>query len=265
MNWYYSEGQTQLGPVSEQKLIELHQAGSVTDDTLVWREGMANWAHYRDAGPTVTPEATAEPPATPAPPIVEPASDEAVCVECGTICNKSEMIPHGASYVCAACKPRFMQKLAEGARIGIPGRTTPFRYGGFWMRVGAKMLDSLILGAVVFLPMVVVMAVRVAAHPNAQEPDFVILFFQLGYYVLWGAYEVFFVGKYGATPGKMICRLRVVRPDNDRLTYGRATGRFFANFLSGIMCYVGYIMAGFDDEKRALHDRICDTRVVFKD
>jgi uncharacterized RDD family membrane protein YckC len=32
--------------------------------------------------------------------------------------------------------------------------------------------------------------------------------------------------------------------------------------LSAMILYIGYIMAGFDSQKRALHDMICDTRVI---
>jgi len=49
---------------------------------------------------------------------------------------------------------------------------------------------------------------------------------------------------------------------SEPITYGRATGRCFAEILSGMICYIGYLMAAFDEEKRALHDRICNTRVV---
>jgi uncharacterized RDD family membrane protein YckC len=72
------------------------------------------------------------------------------------------------------------------------------------------------------------------------------------------------IGKYGATLGKMACKIKVVTPDGGRVTYLRAFGRYFAKLLSAMICFIGYIMAGFDDEKRALHDRICDTRVVCK-
>ena len=43
----------------------------------------------------------------------------------------------------------------------------------------------------------------------------------------------------------------------------RAIGRHFSEWLSSIL-FIGYIMAAFDEEKRALHDRICGTRVVFR-
>jgi uncharacterized RDD family membrane protein YckC len=76
------------------------------------------------------------------------------------------------------------------------------------------------------------------------------------------AYETFFIGKMGATPGKMALGLKVVRADGSPVDYARAAGRFFAKILSGIILAIGYIMAGFDAQKRALHDMICDTRVI---
>jgi uncharacterized RDD family membrane protein YckC len=78
------------------------------------------------------------------------------------------------------------------------------------------------------------------------------------------AYATFFIGKFGATPGKMALNLMVVNPDGSKVSYMKAFGRFFAEMISGIILCIGYIMAAFDSEKRALHDRICSTRVVRK-
>jgi uncharacterized RDD family membrane protein YckC len=75
-------------------------------------------------------------------------------------------------------------------------------------------------------------------------------------------YYWFFLSHYSATPGKMALGLKVIRPDGSPLTGGRIVGRYFAEMLSGMILAIGYIMAGFDDERRALHDRICDTRVI---
>jgi uncharacterized RDD family membrane protein YckC len=44
--------------------------------------------------------------------------------------------------------------------------------------------------------------------------------------------------------------------------YGRATGRAFGEIVSGIICYIGYLMMIWDEEKRTLHDRMANTRVV---
>jgi uncharacterized RDD family membrane protein YckC len=78
-------------------------------------------------------------------------------------------------------------------------------------------------------------------------------------------YECWFVVNKGATPGKLILSLEVIRADGTRPGWGLAIGRYFAKILSSWpTLYIGYIMAGIDDEKRALHDRICNTRVVKK-
>ncbi len=58
--------------------------------------------------------------------------------------------------------------------------------------------------------------------------------------------------------------LRIVRSDGSRVSYLRALGRHFAEFISALILYIGYIMVAFDSEKRALHDHICDTRVIQK-
>jgi uncharacterized RDD family membrane protein YckC len=56
--------------------------------------------------------------------------------------------------------------------------------------------------------------------------------------------------------------MRIVRSDFSRLTYRRAAIRFFGKMLSDLTMYIGYIMAGFDPQRRALHDYIADTRVI---
>ena len=75
-------------------------------------------------------------------------------------------------------------------------------------------------------------------------------------------YEIYFVAGRGATLGKMALGLQIVRADGAPISMGLAAGRYFAQWLSGLILMIGYIMAGFDDQKRALHDRICETRVI---
>ncbi len=58
--------------------------------------------------------------------------------------------------------------------------------------------------------------------------------------------------------------LKVIRSDGSPISYWRAFGRYLGTQLSSLTLMIGYIIAAFDDEKRALHDHICDTRVVRK-
>jgi uncharacterized RDD family membrane protein YckC len=172
-----------------------------------------------------------------------------------------DMIRHGGVYICANCKPVFMQKLAEGAKIN----TGELNYAGFWMRFAAYFLDFLILMAVNFSISLVgglSMAQAAGVQPRGAIAFQLVLFainMTIGI-----SYEVVLIGKYGATLGKMACKIKVVTADGGRVSYLRALGRYFAKILSGFTCLIGYIIIAFDSQKRALHDHICNTRVIYK-
>jgi uncharacterized RDD family membrane protein YckC len=171
------------------------------------------------------------------------------CSECGMEFSDDEIIKIGEAAVCARCKPLFVQRLREG--LTLAGDMV---YGGFWIRFGAKIIDGIILSAAGF-------AIGLLGSLLAPHPVVGIIHNTL-YFALSVAYVTYFLGRYSATPGKMACGLKVVRPDGEKVTYARALGRALAEFVSSIILGIGYIMAAFDREKRALHDRICDTRVI---
>ena len=61
----------------------------------------------------------------------------------------------------------------------------------------------------------------------------------------------------------MVFKLTVVDASGSKIGYGRAFGRSCAEILSQLICAIGYIIAAFDDQKRALHDHMCNTRVIY--
>jgi len=65
-----------------------------------------------------------------------------------------------------------------------------------------------------------------------------------------------------ATLGKMAVGIVVTDERGARISFGRATGRFFAKFLSMLILYVGYLMAAFTEKKQGLHDVLAGTLVV---
>ncbi len=258
MNWYYVDQGQQTGPVSDAQLEDLVRNGKVQPETLVWREGMADWRPYREVmAPTPSPG----PLPTGGVDFTPGQGAEAVCAECGKMFSIQDMIHHGEVYICANCKPVFLQKLAEGAQIN----TGALNYAGFWTRFAAYFLDALMLFAVSFginLIAGLSAAQAIGAQPKGAIALQIILFvinLSIGI-----SYEVVLIGKYGATLGKMACKIKVVTADGGRVSYLRALGRYFAKMLSGFACLIGYIIAAFDGQKRALHDHICNTRVVFK-
>jgi uncharacterized RDD family membrane protein YckC len=259
MNWHYVELGKQVGPVSEEQLEELARGGKIIADTLVWHEGMAAWVPYREIKGEST-QANASLAARINAPIG--GNSEAVCTECGKIFPIDEMIRHGNARICANCKPVFMQKLSEGAQIN----TGDLNYARILTRFAAAVLDGLILGAVnVVIGLVAGLS---AAQAAGVQPKGAIalqlILFAINMSVAI-AYEVVLIGKYGATLGKMACKIKVVTADGGRVSYARALGRYFAKLLSAFTCMIGYIIALFDKpQRRALHDRICNTRVVNK-
>jgi uncharacterized RDD family membrane protein YckC len=172
-----------------------------------------------------------------------------------------ELIQFGDALVCGKCKPLFVQKLREG--VTVAGEMV---YAGFWIRVGAKIIDVIILWALGFVVSLLGGFFIAGSPPSGgQIPVRFIAGSVLIAMVSWViqiAYPIYFLGKYSATLGKMACGLKVVRSDGEKISYARACGRTFAEFLSSIILGIGYIMVALDGEKRALHDRICDTRVI---
>jgi uncharacterized RDD family membrane protein YckC len=185
------------------------------------------------------------------------ANGRVACGVCGEVASADEAVHFLGAYVCAGCKPLYMQRLREGAPVAS---ATP--YAGFWVRLAAKIIDWLVLGMLGLLLYLVPMAIWEVTDENR----FLLMIAQMAAnFAQFGiglAYTTFFLGRYGATPGKAVLGLRVVTANFERVTYLRAFARYWAEILSGLVLYIGYIVAAFDEEKRALHDHICGTRVV---
>lgn len=246
MSWHYAEANERKGPVDDAAFAALVQAGVIKPETLVWTEGMSNWLPYREASEfTAAASRLAEP-------VTARSGGTQLCSQCGKLFPPDEMITYEGKQICAECKPLFFQRVREGA--DVHGARA---YAGFWIRFAAKFVDGILVnlaGKVAQLACMALIADQEAAAWAAMGLSL----------ILGASYVIYFTGKYGATPGKMVCKIEVIRADDSPMTYGRATGRYFAEYLSGLTLTIGYIMAAFDEQKRSLHDRICDTRVIYK-
>jgi len=254
MNWYYAEQGKQVGPVSEQQFDEMVRGGKIQPDTLIWREGMAAWTSYREVkGGGDTPVSATAP---------TESATEAVCAECGKLFPIDETIRFGNVRVCAGCKPVFLQKLQEGAPI----KTGELNYARFGTRFAAYLLDVILLYAFnMAMDLIVGLGARQAAGTAPAELIPLQLFMVAFQLVVAVCYEGLMVGKYGGTLGKLALKIKVVTADGGRVSYARAFGRYFAKMLSSFTCAIGFIIAAFDNpQKRALHDYICSTRVVYR-
>jgi uncharacterized RDD family membrane protein YckC len=244
MDWYYAENNQQKGPVTDEGLATLVNSGVVTPATLVWHPGMSEWKAYG------TVQAAA------APSMASPSAS-AFCSQCGKQYRMDEMVTLSGVLVCGSCKPVFVQQLREGT-VSVAKR----KYGGFWIRVVANLIDTfiVIIGYLAFLFLVIRGSLGSLDAPEASESGVAILAQLVGYVLIIFSEGWFLVNK-GGTPGKLICGLRVIRASGAKISWGRAIGRVFARSLSSF-CFIGFLMAAWDEEKRTLHDRICDTRVI---
>jgi uncharacterized RDD family membrane protein YckC len=188
------------------------------------------------------------------------------CARCG------KEVPEGTRF-CQACGQEV-----SGTAAGAP--STPLPYAGFWIRFAAHLIDSFIVGiplGIVLVALVFMLAGAGAfARPNPPvEPGeaaarfapliFAMLFPAILLVVIaaWLYYAGMESSARQATFGKSLMSLRVTNGEGQRLSFGHATGRYFAKIISGLIPFaIGYIMAGFTAKKQALHDLIAGTLVL---
>lgn len=139
-----------------------------------------------------------------------------------------------------------------------PSAPAHVRYGGFWIRVVAYIIDAILLS-------IVSGAIGYATGMNVFSGDYTnfnpgpqLVSLVIG----WLYFALLESSERGATVGKMAVGLRVVTDQGQRLTFLNATGRYFAKFISAIILGIGFLMVAFTDRKRGLHDMIAGTLVI---
>ena len=262
MTWYYAENNAQAGPVSDEQLRELVTSGRVQAATLVWKAGMEAWTPLAQAAPDFAAAAVASPAVTSDTaltkrPFGQLMPETALCDSCKQFKPVDELVQIAGQRICAQCKPLALQKLQQGET------SHQLQYAGFWIRFAGFIMDNIVLSPVILLLYFFLVPKVLTAAPGAEALGTQALV-QLLFFLLAGAYKTFFGGRFSATPGQMIAGLKMVREDGSPITYGIAALRFLAEIVSQLILYIGYIILVFDDQKRTLHDRLCNTRVVRK-
>lgn len=195
-----------------------------------------------------------------------------LCTQCGRSFADSDLVQIAGSWVCAECKPAFLSRLMASGGAVAGARS----YGGFWIRFGARFIDGLVLLVPLFLLTLFflpgfVRSAGAGAAPNPESAIGLVLTMMVGSLLIAAIYEILMLKHRGATVGKLACGLRVVQSDGSALSWGTCIGRYFMwNVLSSGIPYINIvfmavssIMVAVDDEKRAIHDRVCDTRVIY--
>jgi uncharacterized RDD family membrane protein YckC len=149
------------------------------------------------------------------------------------------------------------------------------RYGGFWIRLLAHLIDHVILGAIaapLFFILVLPAMLRVineAERNREPSPELIVaivssvfIYIVLAFVGQWLYEALLTSSSWQGTLGKRVLQLKVTDEMGNRIGFGRATGRFFAKILSSMFFCVGFIMVGLTDRKRGLHDMLAATLVM---
>jgi uncharacterized RDD family membrane protein YckC len=138
-------------------------------------------------------------------------------------------------------------------------------YAGFWIRVAANLIDSVIMMAV-FCPLgviLVVVSAATGADENSAPAALANLSLNLASTVVeWLYCSLLESSSWQGTVGKKPLGLKVTDLNGNRIGLGKATGRHFGKILSSLICFVGLIMVAFTEKKQGLHDILAGTLVV---
>jgi uncharacterized RDD family membrane protein YckC len=127
----------------------------------------------------------------------------------------------------------------------VPPGAVASPYAGFWARVGAYLIDLL----VVLIPVVLL----------ALIPILGIILDIVGIWLYFALQES---SERQATIGKRAVGIYVTDLQGRRISFGQATGRYFGKIISGLILYIGYIMVAFTEKKQGLHEMMAGTLVI---
>jgi uncharacterized RDD family membrane protein YckC len=166
------------------------------------------------------------------------------CESCGTLHAENDVL-------CLHC----------GASLEM--RAAAVRYGGFWRRFWACMLDGIVLG---FASMLVygagIVIVRYIS-PEIEDPVKALLIPQLVANTLIKAfYFIYFHALTGQTVGKFVLGLKVVNRDGNPIGWARSIVRYAGYIISFLCACLGFIWIAFDSRKQGWHDKMAGSFVV---
>jgi uncharacterized RDD family membrane protein YckC len=198
------------------------------------------------------------------------AGDTAFCPVCGNPVARTTLATATTAAPIAVAPP---------AGVGAITYATNVTYAGFWLRLVAHLIDGFIIliGMLVLIVPIFFLMGGVALFSSLPremgerpEPAQVasllsLVFIFLGVAILgqWLYFAYLESGEKQGTWGKQILGIYVTDLAGYRVSFARASGRFFAKFITNLIpLFIGYIMAGFTERKQALHDMIASCLVL---
>lgn len=199
------------------------------------------------------------------------------CSRCGaSIEGTPSYCPNCGAPVVIAAAAAIPEAAGSGTYPGAsPMGAASVSYGGFWRRVGASILDGVLLNIASF-PLVMMLMIPMGSRfenlsGDDMNPEELAAVFGvyatlgvIGTVMAWLYYAFLHSSPRQATVGMMAVGIQVTDLEGRRLSFARATGRYFASLLSGMTLGIGYLVMLFTERRQTLHDLIAGTLVMRK-
>ena len=129
-------------------------------------------------------------------------------------------------------------------------------YAGFWRRLGAFLIDGLLLGTV--QATITILVYTIAPYDLRAQVNVLPVSILVG----WAYYALMESSPAQATVGKIALGIYVTDREGDPIDFRRASIRFWAKVISSLALMLGWLMAAFTPRKRAMHDLLAGTLVL---
>lgn len=289
--WYYADrNRNRQGPVESAALARLFREGRLQLDSLVWRDGLADWRPMGDfaaeLGLLEDASTTAHPTEESAALSLEPteASPTPANGESADGFGRAVFAAHEPTHAAASNHKASPDSPYAAPNADLAARQTIHRNGevvhaGLWKRFAASIIDGFVTGVatyIVLIPLMLVFGLSMGSLAGNENPfagGAGALFSLLTYPISFGIPAIYFGWMHSsasqASLGKMAVGIKVVRGNGDAISFWRGFLRYVAYMLFVLVtCGLGVLISGlmvvFTERKQAPHDMICDTLVVDK-
>ncbi|MFM8579104.1 MAG: RDD family protein [Planctomycetaceae bacterium] len=225
-NWYVGRDGNRSGPFSSTVVREMAARGDIRPTDMLWKEGMPAWALASSIPGLFASPSQSQPPPVAVNPYAAPSTSELS----SPFSSSMGRPPQFAEYL-----PRVGAAILDGIFVGLMG-CVPGIAIGFAVALAAAGSDEQTIEA---------MSIGAQTCSNL-----------LGWMISAVYYVTLETTQKQATWGKQIVGIKVTDLNGNRLTAGRAIGRWFAKIITGCTCGIGLLMPLFTEKKQTLHDMI---------
>jgi uncharacterized RDD family membrane protein YckC len=182
------------------------------------------------------------------------------CARCGTPFCPDCLIELSGRPYCGTCKAEQLLDVRSGVD------RSQLQLASTLKRFGALFIDNIITLIPCYIIMFMVLfwiGTGAQKNPNPNPPIGLLFLIYIPFFVFPFLYEGLMLSmKDGQSIGKMVLRLRVVRPDGSPIAKGQGWGRSAMRVVLSVLSFIEYLPAFFTKERTTLHDMVAGTRVV---